>query len=163
MPYYSAVRFIFFFFLICFLFACVSRQEEESVRTPDSETVEEKSTEPLWDYDVEKDIPVKKEKTESEDRNIQELLQTVNLQYKDKVKLDFVKLGHDTLFLKIENADHFARESGSLGAQAILSTIIFTLTESDSIHYVDLDFEEGDHAAPGTYTRDQFKQRSVSP
>lgn len=163
MPYYSAVRFIFALFLFYFFTACVSEREEKDVRTPDSETVEEENTEPIWDYDVEKDIPIKKEKTENEDRSIQELLQTVNLQYEDKVELEFVKLSHDTLFLKIENSDHLARESGSLGAQAILSTIIFTLTESDSVHYVDLDFVEGDHAAPGTYTRDQFKQRPITP
>lgn len=163
MSFYSAIRFIFVLFLFFYLSSCVSEQEEKSTQTPDPDFVEEKSTEPLWEYDIEKDNPVKKENTENGNRSIQTLLETVNLQYEDKVKLDYIRLGHDTLFLKIENADHLSRESGSLGAEAILSTIIFTLTESDSVNFVDLDFEEGDHAAPGTYTRDQFLKKSITP
>jgi len=32
----------------------------------------------------------------------------------------------------------------------------FTLTELEGVEFVDFDFKVGDHAVPGTYSRQQF-------
>jgi len=43
-----------------------------------------------------------------------------------------------------------------------MATATYTLTEAKGINYVDFDFEEGDHAVPGTYSRESFKPEPVN-
>jgi len=72
-------------------------------------------------------------------------------------KLVLLKISNDTAYLKIPEATHLTQQMGSTGAQLYLAQVIYNLTEIPGIRFVNLDFEEGDHAAPGTYTRESFK------
>jgi spore germination protein GerM len=73
------------------------------------------------------------------------------------IHLDIVKTSNDTVFLKIPDATYLTQQMGSSGADMYLAGVIYNLTELPGIKYINLDFEEGDHAAPGTFTRDSFK------
>jgi len=72
-------------------------------------------------------------------------------------QLVLVKISNDTAYLKIPDAMHLTQQMGSTGAQLYLAQVVYNMTEIPGIKFVNLDFEEGDHAAPGTYTRESFK------
>jgi Sporulation and spore germination len=73
------------------------------------------------------------------------------------VQLVFVKIAGDTAYLKIPDPMYLTQQMGSTGPTLYLSQVIYNLTEIPGVKYVNLDFEEGDHASPGTYNRDSFK------
>ncbi|MEO6610869.1 MAG: GerMN domain-containing protein [Chitinophagaceae bacterium] len=74
-----------------------------------------------------------------------------------KVRLDFIKTSGDTIYLKIDDATYLTQQMGSTGPRLFLSGVVYTLTGLTGINYVNIDFEEGDHAGPGTYSRESFK------
>jgi hypothetical protein len=63
------------------------------------------------------------------------------------------KIEGDTAFIRIEEQRHLTQEMGTTGATAYLQAITYTLTSLPSIQYVAFDFEAGDHAMPGRYSR----------
>ena len=78
---------------------------------------------------------------------------------KDKNYLIFKKIRHDTLHLKIKNTTSLTQEMGTAGAMLYLAEITYNLTELKNIRYINMDFEEGDNATPGTYTRNSFRDK----
>lgn len=72
------------------------------------------------------------------------------------IKLEYVKTSGDTIFLKIPDAEYLTQRMGSSGPTMYLAGVVYNFTELPGIKYVNLDFEEGDHAQPGTYTRENF-------
>lgn len=75
------------------------------------------------------------------------------------IKLDYVKTGNDTLYLKIPDARYLTQQMGSTGPEMYFVELVYNLTEATSKKYVNVDFEEGDHAQPGTYSREDFKEK----
>lgn len=73
------------------------------------------------------------------------------------IKLEFVRSVGDTLYLKIPEATYLTQQMGSTGPTMYLATAVYNLTEIPGIRNVSFDFEEGDHAQPGTFARDNFK------
>jgi hypothetical protein len=73
------------------------------------------------------------------------------------VQLAVVKTSGDTLFLKIPQSTYLTQQMGSSGPETYFAEAVYNLTEIPGIHYVNFDFEEGDHAQPGTFNRDSFK------
>jgi hypothetical protein len=73
------------------------------------------------------------------------------------VQLTFVKTSGDTVYLKIPDPMYLTQQMGSSGPTIYLAQAVYNLTEIPGIKYVNLDFEEGDHASPGTFSRDSFK------
>ncbi|MDZ4794329.1 MAG: hypothetical protein SGI83_08650 [Bacteroidota bacterium] len=73
------------------------------------------------------------------------------------VKLELVKTSNDTIFLKIAESTYLTQQMGSSGPELYLAEVVYNLTELAGVKQVSLDFEEGDHATPGTFNRDSFK------
>jgi hypothetical protein len=73
------------------------------------------------------------------------------------LKLVFLKTSGDTIYVKIPDGTYLTQQMGSTGPRLFLSGVVYTLTGLNGINYVNFDFEEGDHAAPGTYSRESFK------
>ncbi|MBN8686641.1 MAG: hypothetical protein J0M10_06475 [Chitinophagales bacterium] len=71
-------------------------------------------------------------------------------------KPEYVKTSGDTLYLRIADATYLTQQMGSSGAEAWLAELVYNCTEIPGIRFVNLDFEEGDHAQPGTYRRESF-------
>ncbi len=71
-------------------------------------------------------------------------------------KLEYIKTSGDTLYLRIPDATYLTQQMGSSGAEAYLAELVYNCTEIPGIRFVTLDFEEGDHAQPGTYRRESF-------
>jgi spore germination protein GerM len=76
-----------------------------------------------------------------------------------QVKL--TKIKNDVAFIEVVNAEYLTQRMGSSGAQAYLASVTFTLTENPRIKKVNFIFEEGDHAMPGIYSRQDFSQYKI--
>jgi hypothetical protein len=74
-------------------------------------------------------------------------------------KLKLLDQAEGTFSVEVINSPYLTQRMGSAGADAYLAEITFTLTEHPGTTAVQLLFEEGDHARPGTYTRDDFRDR----
>lgn len=86
-----------------------------------------------------------------------DLVNLINKNYPD-VHLDLLKTSHDTLYVKIPDSKKLTQEMGSTGAESYMAAATFTLTELKNIRFVNFDMQEGDHAGPGVYTRQDFKR-----
>ena len=73
-----------------------------------------------------------------------------------EVQLEFNKITNDSIFVKIRKSTYLTQQMGSSGAEAYLAEVTYNLSELKDISFVDIRFKEGDHAAPGTYTRTDF-------
>lgn len=76
-----------------------------------------------------------------------------------EVQLEFIRTSSDTVYAKISDATYLTQQMGSAGPSLYFSSVIYSLTEVPHIHYVNIDFKEGDHAEPGTFSRDDFKNQ----
>ncbi len=90
--------------------------------------------------------------------NYQSVISLTNASYPD-VKLETEKLSNDTLVLKIADSRYLTQRMGSSGPEMYLKELVYNLTELRNIHYVKINFSEGDHARPGTYSRADFVQQ----
>lgn len=112
----------------------------------------------VYKFDDVREVPVKAQDINA-DARLEDLVAAVNKYNGDgKVKLDLVKASQDTVYVKIDDSAYLTQQMGTLGAKAFMSVTTYTLTEKPGIKYVTFDFEEGDHAAPGTYSRASFSQ-----
>ncbi len=72
------------------------------------------------------------------------------------IKLEYVKTSNDTIFVRITDALYLTQQMGSTGPTIYLSEVVYNMTQIPGIKEVSFDFEEGDHATPGTYNRNTF-------
>lgn len=114
---------------------------------------------PLWKVEMQNDNTekLKEPETHSADLAPQQMVEALNTTYPD-IQLDFQRISNDTAYIDIPRSEYLSRQIGSTGAYNYLATAVFNLTELKGVKYVTFKFEEGDHAAPGTYTRDEFKR-----
>ena len=85
-----------------------------------------------------------------------QIIDIINNNY-DSIRLEFIKTSHDTIYVHIPKSEMLTERIGSTGAQMYMASTTYSLTEIKGIKYVNFDFIEGDHAAPGVYDRSYFK------
>jgi len=73
------------------------------------------------------------------------------------IKLEMVKTSGDTIYLRIPEATYLTQQMGSSGPTMYFAMAVYNLTEIPGIRFANFDFEEGDHAQPDTFTRENFK------
>jgi hypothetical protein len=83
------------------------------------------------------------------------LIERLNNLY-PKIRLQFIKISNDSIFVTINKSKYLTQQMGSSGAEAYLAEVTYNLTELTDINFVTMRFKEGDHASPGTYTRTDF-------
>lgn len=76
------------------------------------------------------------------------------------VQLQYVTTSHDTLFVKIPYSRCLSERMGTSGANQYLSSAVYTLAEVKGITHVNFDFEEGEHASPGTLERAEVHEKN---
>lgn len=144
----------YFLLLLCIplLFACGNNKADQPATIEDTA-----ASYFLWESalnDSSGRLAMKKVET-ADSISTQSILGFTNKAY-SRIRLDLVKTSHDTIYLKIDDATFLTQQMGSSGSILYLAAIVYNLTELAGIKYVTLDFEEGDHARPGTYNRDSF-------
>ena len=77
----------------------------------------------------------------------------------DPPKLKLIGIKGNIASVEVINAEHLTQRMGSSGADNFLAQSTFTLTENKNIKFVNFVFEEGDHASPGIYSRNDFLVR----
>ncbi len=115
---------------------------------------EYKNVAAIWVFDYKKDFPVKLNQVNPDTLTPKKLVDFVS---SANIHLDFIKVSNDTIFVKIKNSNYLTQSIGTTGAYSFMIITTFTLTELKGIKYVNFDFEEGDHASPGTYSRKYYE------
>ena len=111
----------------------------------------------LWNIDEDSSLKLEKPKVAGIDTmSAQNIIKLLNNNY-DSIYLDYVKTSHDTIYIHIPHSEMLTERIGSTGAEMYLASTTYSLTELKGIKYVNYDFEEGDHASPGVYTRNSFR------
>lgn len=73
----------------------------------------------------------------------------------DSPEAALLKIENETAYIKIKDEEKLTQEMGTSGAASYINSIVYTLFSIKSINCIDIDFEEGDHAFPGTYCPEQ--------
>ena len=84
-----------------------------------------------------------------------EMVKAINSRYPE-IQMELVKKDRDRIHVKIKDASYLSESMGSSGAQIYMAESTYALTEFKGIRSVEFVFEEGDHAAPGVYSRADF-------
>lgn len=133
--------------------------EDSTQKIVYSKALIDESDSALWIYDYNTDIPLKNWEIKEMNISPKEWIDFINAQNKN-VYMEFSEHSGDTLYVKIKESTFLTQQMGSAGADAYLSVATYTLTESKNVNYVHFDFEEGDHAIPGTYSRQYYIDRN---
>lgn len=128
--------------------------KDSKLSNTDSALTEVDSTIKLWVYDPQADSMTKK--FIPENLTVEMALDVINTKYCEGICVDYVNRSADTVFVKIDDASQLTQRMGTTGARRYMSELVYALTEVPSINFVDIDFEEGDHAMPGVYKRSDF-------
>ncbi|MBC8052097.1 MAG: hypothetical protein H7Y13_03460 [Sphingobacteriaceae bacterium] len=153
--------------LILSVFALACSNERE-VKTDAADTLEIKNSSQITTspYSVEYDentqnLSLIKSRENAMDASVADIIRVLNQKY-EGIKLDLVNEGTDTVEVKIDDASKLNQQMGTAGAEAYLAELTFSFTELKGVKAVKIDFEEGDHAMPGVYSRDDFNNLTVN-
>ncbi len=111
---------------------------------------------PVFDS-IKGDIVLKQQRLVSTDTlTADKLIREINDSW-EGIILEFRKISNDTIYVAIPESSVLTQQMGSSGAYSYISTTTYILTELPHIKFVSYDFLEGDHLAPGTMKRADFK------
>ena len=166
------MRIILTILLLGFLVSCNNSADkndtDDSTRLRDlpvdsSEAdVEELSPEDFYVWKVDSDGKTMRQnpKPAAAALGVDTLIAGLNEMY-PKVKLEKVKQSNDTLYTQIKEADVLTEQMGSAGSEQYIAQAILNLTSAKGIKYVRIDFEEGSHAMPDVWSKENFKDYKV--
>lgn len=158
--------------MLAYLISCNNKTSDSDVVTDDTIFIKTDSTkttfeEPaqfknlIWSpfFDSAKgDVSLKQQRKVSADTlTVGKLINEINASW-DGVKLEFRKISHDTIYVAIPQSNVLTQQMGSSGAYSYMASTTFIFTELKNIRFVNYDFVEGDHLAPGTMKRSDFKK-----
>ncbi|MBC7936890.1 MAG: hypothetical protein H7Y86_16205 [Rhizobacter sp.] len=155
------------FILLILLFSCDNNNDKENA-TLDAETetgsiVIEKGV-PVYNPDSKLYLwrstddykKIKNEQASPAIANTDSLIKGLN-EYYENVYLEKVKQSGDTVYAIIKNSEYLTQRMGSTGAEMYIADVVLNLTAINGIRYVKIEMEEGDHAQPGTWSKEDFK------
>ncbi len=155
---------------IVLLFSCNNDDYNEEVPSGDTTYITVENTKPsvenpvtyknlVWGpvFDSAKgNMVIKQQRKVSADTlTADHLIKEINASW-DGIKLELVKTSKDTIYVAIPESTVLTQQMGSSGASSYLYSTTFILTELKNIKFVNYNFTEGDHLAPGTYKRSDF-------
>ena len=76
----------------------------------------------------------------------------------EKVLLEQVRIGGDTIYTEIKDSQYLGNEMGSTGAEIYVADVVLNLTELPGINYVNIKMKEGSHVQPGTWSKKSFQK-----
>jgi len=127
-------------------------------RSGQADTVVDPSA-PLWSYDYDttiNDFRLTRLRTVDNDTlNVATIFSILNTTWPN-IKLAHQKTSNDTVFIYIPSSEYLTQQMGSTGPVQFFVTATYSLTELEGIHYVSYQFQPGDHAEPGVYSRESF-------
>ncbi len=152
------------FFILCsvllFISCNNSAEKEETVAEPDS--TELPMTRLVWQAGLNDSTGRLEMKQvaagDSGPLTISSVIDYVN-RYNPGINLTYVRTSNDTVYVQIKDATYLTQRMGSSGSVSYLAAVVYNLTDLPGVRYVNFDFEEGDHASPGTFDRTTFNDQ----
>lgn len=143
--------------LVSLLYACGSNKKDQPETTNDSTDILYSWEATLNDSTGRLEV-VKREGLMPDSLSAQSVIDFLNKK-NQFVQIQYSKTSGDTLFVRIPEATYLTQQMGSSGPTVFFAETVYNLTEIPGIHFVNFDFEEGDHASPGVFDRDTFKDQ----
>lgn len=143
--------------LVSLLYACGSNKKDQPETTNDSTDISYSWEATLNDSTGRLEV-VKREGLIPDFLSAQSVIDFLNKK-NQFVQIQYSKTSGDTLFVRIPEATYLTQQMGSSGPTVFFAEAVYNLTEIPGIHFVNFDFEEGDHASPGVFERDTFKDQ----
>ncbi len=109
----------------------------------------------VWLVAFDKKTKTKNPKFKEEYLNVDTLIKGLN-QIHPNIILDKIKISGDTLFTEIKDSEYLGERIGSYGAFAYITDVVINLTSLKNINFVKIDFEDGSHISPGTWSKKQY-------
>jgi hypothetical protein len=113
------------------------------------------SLEMPWLVDSDKKTKTKNPKFKQEYLNVDRLISALN-QIHPNIILDKINISGDTLFTEIRDSEYLGERIGSYGAFAYIAEVVINLTSVKNINFVKIDFEDGSHISPGTWSKKEY-------
>ena len=120
---------------------------EENVESQDRFTVNSVDNYYVWSVNSDSMIKRKNSLIKPEYYDIDTLIKGLNYKF-PQIQLRKIKLSNDTLYVRIDDAEFLTQRMGTSGPIFYKANVFFNLTSLPKIKYVNLDFDEGDHAYP---------------
>jgi len=112
----------------------------------------------VWAVDFDGKTKKRNHHLKEADISIDSLIKGLNELY-DNIFLEKLKISHDTAYLVIKDSEFLTQRMGSSGAAQYLASTVINITSVKGIRFVNLNFEEGDHAGPGIWSMADFKRK----
>jgi hypothetical protein len=138
--------------------ALTSHTQSDTALTAQGIDVENQMASPPYSVELNEttqELTIKRNMQNIEGLDTQDILDALNKKYPG-IRLYLVSVARDSVKVKIADASQLTQQMGSTGAEAYLAEATYSLTELPGIKVVSFDFDEGDHAQPGSYTRESF-------
>jgi len=110
----------------------------------------------VWQVDNDKKTIAKNPRITEQYLNADTLIIGLNKMF-STIKLEKIKQSNDTLYTQIKDATFLTEQMGSSGSELYIAQAVLNLTSIKGINYVKIDFEEGSHASPDTWSKESFK------
>jgi hypothetical protein len=114
----------------------------------------------VWQIDYEHKTKTKNPMFRDEYLTVDTIIKGLN-QAQPKIQLDKIKFSNDTLYTQIKDSYYLGESIGSYGANAYIADAVINLTSVKNISYVKIDFEDGSHISPGTWSKKEFENYTV--
>ncbi|MEO9003412.1 MAG: GerMN domain-containing protein [Ginsengibacter sp.] len=114
----------------------------------------------IWTVDEAKPGKEKLKKPETaipETFSSAQLIEVLNNNFPE-IHLNLVKISNDTIYVDIPDSKKLSTGIGDTGAENYMASATYTLTELKNVKFVNFKFPPGDHAEPGTYSRNDFER-----
>lgn len=160
------------FICALFIISCNSNNDEKEKAPPVNEVIDTVSNNTSVDstrtiinhsmiWTVQQDNSTKDklkapDSTQLHNLSSSQLIDLLNQNYPE-IHLDFEKVSHDTIYVKIPESQKLTNGIGDTGAENYLASATFTLTELKGVKFVNINMKAGDHAEPGVYSRNDFE------
>lgn len=153
------------FFLLLLLVSCSNNDSSTTDTTTlprDSEETElqpselaDKSEFYIWKVDNDQQTISQNPEMHPEYYSVDTLIMGLNERY-PHIVLEKLRMGHDTLYTAIKDAQYLTEQMGSTGSEQYIAAAVINLTSVPGVNYVRMDFEEGSHAQPDVWSRQAF-------
>jgi hypothetical protein len=114
----------------------------------------------VWQVDSDQKTIKQNPKLHEAALGIDTLITGLNEMY-PRIKLEMVRLSNDTLYTQIREANVLTEQMGSSGSEQYIAQAVLNLTSARGVKYVRIDFEEGSHAMPDVWSKENFKDYKI--
>jgi hypothetical protein len=155
--------------MIVLMFSCSTKSREDKTSDEAEEKTEVSSTnsvvydpsEAIWQHNynsqTEEFVLEQVRQVDNDTLTGQKIEKIINRSW-PKVQVEFLKTSDDTAYIAIPDSEVLTQQMGTAGAESFMMSTTYSFTELKGIKYVSFDFEEGDHAIPGVYSRNSWKR-----